>query len=118
MSMPWIYATAFAVSAAVLYGATRVLTARPKGSPEPGAAEDEASLRVVTRTRVGIGRTLVLVEVDGRRLLLGSTKDQWSALADLGSAHAPQSEEAIYDGIEQELLRASESAARHRRMRS
>lgn len=118
MSMPWIYATAFAVSAAVLYGAARALSARPKGSPEAGGDLDVASLRVVTRTRVGIGRTLVLVEVDGRRLLLGSTKEQWSALADLGRTHASASEEEIHDGIEHELLRASESAARHRRMRS
>jgi hypothetical protein len=118
MSMPWIYATAFAASAAVLYGAIRVLAARPKGSPEAGADSDVASLRVVTRTRVGIGRTLVLVEVDGRRLLLGSTKEQWSALADLGRTRASQSEGEIYEGIEDELLRASVSAARHRRMRS
>jgi flagellar biogenesis protein FliO len=113
MSFPWIYATAFAVSGAVLYGATRVLSARPKGSPNP----DEAELRVVTRTRVGIGRTLVLVEVDGRRILLGSTKEQWSALADLGRAGATDPDEAVYATIEEELKRASQSA-RHRRMRS
>lgn len=114
MSMSWIDATAFAVSAAVLYGAIRVLMSRPKGSPNP----DDAELRVVTRTRVGIGRTLVLVEVDGRRLLLGSTKEQWSALADLGRTQASDSGEDPFGAtIEEELLRASESA-RHRRLRS
>jgi len=112
MSMPWIYGTAFAVSAAVLYGAIRLLS-RPKESV-CGPTEDEA-LRVVTRTRVGIGRTLVLVEVDGRRILLGSARGQWSALADLGKTQDP--EEAVYEEIENELTRASESA-RRRRLRS
>lgn len=112
MSMPWIYATAFAVSAAVLFGAVRFLSGRPKGS----ASQEDTSLRVVTRTRVGIGRTLVLVDVEGRRLLLGSTRDQWTALADLGRLRASETEEVFAD-IEDELQRASD-AARHRRMRS
>ncbi len=110
MSPTWIYAIAFAVSAALVFGVIRVLS-RPKGSPEV-----EGGLRVVTRTRVGVGRTLVLVEVEGRRLLLGSTREQWSALADLGRASA-SSEETALASIEDELFRASESA-RHRRMRS
>lgn len=114
MSMTWIYVTAFAVSAAVLYGASRVLARRPKGSPD---VEDAAPLQVVSRTRVGIGRTLVLVEVDGRRLLLGSTKEHWAALADLGKAPGAMTEEDVYEEIEGELLRAS-NAARNRRMRS
>ena len=111
MSLPWIYATAFAVSAAVLFGAIRFLSGRPKGS----AAGPDPSLRVVHRTRVGIGRTLVLVEVEGRRLLLGSTRDQWTALADLGRLRAAEAED-VFAEIEDELHRASE-AARHRRMR-
>lgn len=110
MSPTWIYATAFAASAAVVFGLIRVLS-RPKGSP--GASEP---LRVVTRTRVGSGRSLVLVEVEGRRLLLGSTREQWSALADLGRGNASD-EEAAFASIEDELTRASESA-RHRRLRS
>lgn len=114
MSMPWIYATAFAVSAAVLYGASRVLAARPKGSPE---AEEVLPLHVVSRTRVGIGRTLVLVEVDGRRLLLGSTREHWAALADLGRAPGAATEEDVFEEIEDELNRASR-AARQRRLRS
>jgi flagellar biogenesis protein FliO len=112
MSTPWIFATAFAASAAVVCGALRLLALRPKGSP----AEEEAPLRVVTRTRVGIGRTLVLVEADGRRFLLGSTRDQWCALADLGRAGAAETE-AVMAGIEEELKRASD-AARHRRLKS
>lgn len=109
MSPTWIYAIALAVSAAVVFGVIRVLS-RPK------ASEGNEGLRVVTRTRVGVGRTLVLVEVDGRRLLLGSTREQWSALADLGRASLA-GDEAEFASIENELLRASESA-RHRRMRS
>jgi len=114
MSFPWIDTIAFAVSAAVLYGAVRVVTARPKGSAE---VEAPAELQIVTRTRVGIGRTLVLVEVDGRRLLLGSTRDQWTALADLGRAPGALSEEEVFASIDEELKRASQSA-RQRRMRS
>ncbi|HYJ33123.1 MAG TPA: flagellar biosynthetic protein FliO [Candidatus Binatia bacterium] len=114
MTIPWIEATAFAVSAAVLYGASRIFAARPKGSPE---AAEVLPLHVVSRTRVGIGRTLVLVEVDGRRLLLGSTKEHWAALADLGRAPGAATEEEAFEEIEAELLRASR-AARQRRMRS
>lgn len=111
MSLPWIYATAFAVSAAVVFGALRIL-GRPKGS----AGVDDQGLRIVTRTRVGVGRSLVLVEVQGRRLLLGSTREQWCALADLGRARSSEADDAFAE-IEAELTRASESA-RHRRLRS
>ena len=103
-----IYATAISAAAAVLFGWYAL---RPHSR---GERPDEDGLRVVTRTRVGVGRTLVLVEVAGRRLLLGSTRRQWCALADLGSARAHDSDD-VFQGIEEELLRASESAARNRR---
>lgn len=118
MNLTWIDAIAIAVSAAVVYGVAR-LFGRPRGSAAASAGAGEAdveALRVVTRTRVGVGRTLVLVEVEGRRLLLGSTREQWSALADLGRVHASEAE-AAYAAIDEELTRASE-AARHRRLRS
>jgi len=103
-----IYATAICAAAAILFGWYAL---RPHSR---GGRTDEDGLRVVTRTRVGVGRTLVLVEVAGRRLLLGSTRRQWCALADLGSARADDPDD-VFQGIEDELLRASESAARHRR---
>ena len=102
-----IYATAICAGAAVLFG---WYAFRPRSRD----GKDDDGLRVVTRTRVGVGRTLVLVEVAGRRLLLGSTRRQWCALADLGSAR-PNDPDDVFQGIEDELLRASESAARHRR---
>lgn len=114
MSFPWIDAIAVTVSAAVLYGSARFLTTRPKGTPETPAPNE---LQIVTRTRVGVGRTLVLVEVEGRRLLLGSTREQWTALADLGRAPGAMSEEEVFASIDDELKRASQSA-RQRRMRS
>jgi flagellar biogenesis protein FliO len=103
-----IYATAVCAATAVLFG---WIAFRPRTR---GGRSDEDGLRVVTRTRVGVGRTLVLVEVAGRRLLLGSTRRQWCALADLGSAN-PEDPDHVFQEIEDELLRASESAARHRR---
>ena len=109
MSTLVIYATAAAVAAALLIG---WFALRPRERRENGEG-----LRVVTRTRVGAGRALVLVEVDGRRLLLGSTQEEWSALADLGRARPSESDD-VFEGIEEELLRASESARHRRWMRS
>ena len=60
---------------------------------------------MLTRTPMGRGRQLVVVEVEGRRLLLGSTRSQWCALADLGRGATRQEQEA-FDSIESELARA------------
>ncbi len=103
-----IYATALGAAAALLVGWFAL-------RPRRGHGHDPA-LRVVARTGVGVGRTLVLVEVDGRRLLLGSTKEEWCALVDLGSAEPIPSDD-FFEGIEEELLRASGST-RHRRLPS
>ena len=103
-----IYATALGAAAAVLVGWFALRPRREHGH--------DPALRVVARTRVGTGRTLVLVEVDGRRLLLGSTKEEWCALVDLGTAEPIPSDD-FFEGIEEELLRASGST-RHRRLRS
>ena len=109
MSPNLVTAIAAFAAAAVLFG---WFAFRPRRRVGPG---DE--LRVVTRTRVGVGRTLVLVEVDGRRLLLGSTRDQWCALADLGTARSTDPDD-VFEGIEEELLRASEAGRIRRRLRS
>jgi flagellar biogenesis protein FliO len=109
MSSLVIYATAAGAALALLIG---WLALRPRSEHS-----SSAGLRVVTRTRVGVGRALVLVEVDGRRLLLGSTREEWSALADLGRARPIESDD-VFEGIEEELLRASESARHRRWMRS
>ena len=112
MSQFFVYATAAATAAAVLYGAARWFWSLPAGE-EKEFGPPPPDVQVLSRTRVGIGRTLVVVEVEGRRLLLGSTKDQWCALADLGTAKVRAAEEA-FDGIDAELSRAVQ-ATRYRR---
>jgi hypothetical protein len=88
MSFAFTYAIALLAAALTIYGAFR-LFGRRSASPaaedlpaSPAAAEGE--LEVLSRTRVGFGRSLVLVRFEGRRILLGVTKGQWTALADLG----------------------------------
>jgi flagellar biogenesis protein FliO len=108
-----VYGTAIAVAALVLYGALRAFWRRPGSAQDPAFGPPPPDINVVGRTRVGIGRSLVLVDVQGRRLLLGSTSRQWTALADLGAARHAADDET--DGaIEMELARAIE-ASRQRR---
>ncbi len=106
-----ISATARGAAAALLVGWFALRPRRESGH------DNDPALRVVARTRVGVGRTLVLVEVDGRRLLLGSTKEEWCALVDLGSAEPIPSDD-FFEGIEEELLRASGSTRPRRGLRS
>lgn len=108
-----VYGIAIAVAVLVLIGAARAMGRRFDDATNPSMGLSPSDLQIVGRTRVGIGRSLVIVDVDGRRLLLGSTRQQWTALADLGAARErgaahPQ------DTIEIELVRALE-ASRHRR---
>lgn len=106
MSPILLTTTAVLVAAAILYGAARTFGRRARSDEDPMFGPPPPDVQVLSRTRVGIGRTLVIVEVDGRRLLLGSTKEQWCALADLGTA-ADHDEAAIYDGIDAELARVA-----------
>ncbi|MGE5175760.1 MAG: flagellar biosynthetic protein FliO [Hyphomicrobiales bacterium] len=106
MSPIFLYTTAVFVAAAILYGAARTFARGARSEEDPAFGPPPPDVQVLSRTRVGIGRTLVIVEVEGRRLLLGSTKEQWSALADLGTA-ATREEETIYDGIDAELARVA-----------
>jgi len=98
-----IYAIAIAVAAISLYGIARAFGRHaeeedPTFGPPP-------ELRVLTRTSMGRGRQLVVVEVEGRRLLLGSTRSQWCALADLGRGPSRQELDEL-DSIDSELARA------------
>ena len=112
MNSIFVTGTAVAVAAALLFGAARWLWRRSStGGPRFGMPDPD--VQVLSRTRVGIGRTLVIVEVEGRRLLLGSTRAQWCALADLGTAKSHSDEEAL-EGIDAELARAVQ-ATRYRR---
>ena len=106
-----IYAIAISVAAVSLYGIGRAFGRRvdeddPTFGPPP-------ELRVLTRTSMGRGCQLVVVEVEGRRLLLGSTRSQWCALADLGRGPSREEQDA-FDSIDSELARAA-NATRYRK---
>jgi flagellar biogenesis protein FliO len=104
-----VYGTAIAVAALILFGAARAFARRGGNTSDPSIGPSSSDLHIVGRTRVGIGRSLVIVNVDGRRLLLGSTRQQWTALADLGAAREPGAA-GVGDAIEIELVRAMEAS--------
>ena len=108
------YAIAALAAASTLYGAVRFLGRRgtPRGAGEIGPKEGK--IEVLSRTRVGFSRSLVLVRFEGRRILLGVTKGQWTALADLGRTPLPHQEPV--SSIEAELSRVM-NADRFRRGR-
>jgi len=99
------YSVAGAVAAATLYGAIRLFGRWYAAGEWTEADAGAPTLTVLARKRVQMGRSLVIVEAEGRRLLLGSTYGSWTALADLGPGGARPSGEAG-DLIERELNRA------------
>ena len=121
-----VYTIAAAVAAVTLLGAVRLLGHRRHGGAlgteadahAPRADAAAPRLNVLARTQVAHGRTLVVVEVDGRRLLLGSTRSSWTALADLGRAIPSRESAESGDAIEAELNRAINSARFRRGGRS
>ena len=104
----FVYATSLAVAAFVFYGAVRYFWRRPSGDAGTSFGPPPPEVVVLGRTRVGIGRSLLIVEVEGRRLLLGSTAHRWTPIADLGLARQQGAESA--DAIEAELSRAVEAS--------
>lgn len=112
MSATLIYTIAIAVGAITLVGATRVFWRRSE-RVDDGSMEVPPEIRVLTRARMGRGRTLVVIEVEGRRILLGSTREQWTALADLGAASL-RAEEDPFAPFDAELSRAMH-ATRYRK---
>lgn len=107
-----VYVVAIAVAAVTLYGIGRVFSRRAAGEDD-AVLDPPAEIRVLTRARIGRGRTLVVVEVEGRRLLLGSTHQEWSALADLGTASDKRDEDP-FAPFDAELTRAMH-ATRYRK---
>jgi hypothetical protein len=90
------------------------MTAAPDYGGDPRLVNPEEAMAAALSschmmTFLGIGRSLVIVNVDGRRLLLGSTRQQWTALADLGAAREPGAA-GVGDAIEIELVRAMEAS--------
>ncbi|TMQ62611.1 MAG: flagellar biosynthetic protein FliO [Candidatus Eisenbacteria bacterium] len=112
MSATLIYTIAIAVGAITLVGATRVFWRRNE-HVDDASMEVPPEIRLLTRARMGRGRTLVVIEVEGRRILLGSTREQWTALADLGAASL-RAEEDPFAPFDAELSRAMH-ATRYRK---
>jgi len=113
MSSLFVYSIAGLAAAATLYGAFRFFSRRTVAVEEVRTAGAEPPLEILSRTPVGFGRSLVLVRFEGRRILLGVTRGQWTALADLGRAVPTGSPGSV---IEAELNRAFQ-ADRFRRGR-
>ena len=107
MNSVFAYSIAIVAAALTIYGAFRFFGRRSSPAAEeildPTPTPDEAELEVLSRTRVGFGRSLVLVRFEGRRILLGVTKGQWTALADLGRSLPADQEPG--SSIEAELNR-------------
>ena len=112
MNSTLVYVIATAVAAVTLYGIGRVFSRRAAGEDD-AALEPPPEIRVLTRARIGRGRNLVVVEVEGRRLLLGSTHKEWTALADLGTASGKQGDDP-FAPFDAELARAMH-ATRYRK---
>ncbi|HEY2923359.1 MAG TPA: flagellar biosynthetic protein FliO [Candidatus Eisenbacteria bacterium] len=102
MNAGFVYAVAAVAAAATLYGAIRFFGRR---APSADPQSDESRLEVLSRTQIGLGGSLVLVRFEGRRILLGVTRGQWVALADLGRA-APRQQQESLASIDAELNRA------------
>ena len=114
MSSTFLYAISAAVAAVTIYGLARAFgPERREGGEDPEEEAPAPEIRVLSRERVSRGSTLVIVEVEGRRLLLGSTRSQWCALADLGTAPA-KGEADLFAPFDAELARAM-TATRYRR---
>lgn len=120
MNASFVYAIAGMAAVCTLFGAVRLFGRRPMEAtaaivrrdprspelPDPSERdEDESPLEVVSRTRVGFGGQLVLVRFEGRRILLGVTRGQWTALADLGRTAEQKHQDAL-SVIDAELNRA------------
>ena len=131
MNSLFVYAVAALAAASTLYGVVRFLARRAAsgGAASGGVAphrdaatcgaevshRDAASrLEILGRTRMGMGRALVVVQFENRRILLGVAGGQWTALADLG--RAPGEQDAPVSSIEAELNRVM-NADRFRRGR-
>ncbi len=121
MNSLFVYAVAALAAASTLYGVVRFLARRaasggvaPHRDAEAPQRDAASGLEVLGRTRMGMGRALVVVQFENRRILLGVAAGQWTALADLG--RAPGEQDAPVSTIEAELNRVM-NADRFRRGR-
>lgn len=115
MSATFTYAIALAVFFVVMYGIARTLNRRPPEEEEEDVSfGPPAEIKVLSRASLGRGRNLVIVEVEGRRLLLGSTRSEWTALADLGHVAAVGQTNDPFAPLDAELARAIQSTRSRR----
>ncbi len=120
MNATWLYAIAGMIAVSTLFGAIRLFGSRPKreahaavtnrgragqGLKSASEEDEESQVEVVSRTSVGFGGSLVLVRFEGRRILLGVTRGQWTALVDLGRTAAQKNKDTL-SVIDAELNRA------------
>jgi flagellar biogenesis protein FliO len=108
VSATFTYAIALAVFFVVMYGIARTLNRRLP-EEEDVSFGPPAEIRVLSRATLGRGRNLVIVEVEGRRLLLGSTRSEWTALADLGAATTAGQALNPFAPLDAELARVIQS---------
>jgi flagellar biogenesis protein FliO len=113
VSATFVYAVGLAVFFAVVYGIVRALN-RPLPEEEDVSFGPPAEIKVLTRATLGRGRNLVVVEVEGRRLLLGSTRSEWTALADLGAVSSAAQSHDAFAPLDAELARAIQSTRSRR----
>jgi flagellar biogenesis protein FliO len=113
MNPTFVYGVAIAVAAVAIYGVLRAWSRREEAEEAASENGPPPEIRVLTRTRMGRGRQLVVVEVEGRRLLLGSTRSEWCALADIGSGPAQPADDPFAQ-FDAELARAMH-ATRYRK---
>ena len=118
MTLVFEYAVAVAVVFAAFYGITCAIARREphedQGMERGLGSGRNPEIHVLARARMGRGVSLVLVEVEGRRLLLGSTRSEWSALADLGAVRPEDEDPNPFDPIDAELNRAIQSVRSRR----
>jgi flagellar biogenesis protein FliO len=113
VSATFTYAIALAVFFVVMYGIARTLNRRLP-EEEDVSFGPPAEIKVLSRATLGRGRDLVIVEVEGRRLLLGSTRSEWAALADLGAVGAAGGAADPFAPLDAELARAIQSTRTRR----
>ncbi|HEY8495577.1 MAG TPA: flagellar biosynthetic protein FliO [Limnochordales bacterium] len=87
-SVAWRILVVFLLLFAGLYGLRRWMSGLTAGSPQRGR------LRVVDSLVVGPQRHLLVVEVEGRQFLIGSTPQTVTFLTELSGAHAGAREDA------------------------
>jgi flagellar biogenesis protein FliO len=114
MSPTFVYGVAIAAAAVAIYGILRAWSRREEEAEEAASENGPPpEIRVLSRMRMGRGRQLVVVEVEGRRLLLGSTRSEWCALADIGSSASKPADDPFAQ-FDAELSRAMQ-ATRYRK---